>query len=230
MAEDGAMQRALPLLLALLIPAAALAQATGKRPPPPPVDALAAPGGAGFAVDGETGCWLWSRVVPPGATVRWSGPCLGGPATGQGELVWRFTQEGREQVVRYVGSLVAGRMHGAGTYYYANGSRFDGTFRDHLAQGEGIYAWADGRRYEGGIVNGLPSGRGVGTMPGGERYEGAFVNGRPHGDGLYRDAAGAAMRGAWREGCLEVSGRVVAFFRTLGQCQTLLRLPPDRPV
>jgi len=224
------MRHAIPWLIALALPAIAMAQAPGKRPPPPPPDALAAPGGAGFAVDEDTGCWLWSRVVPPGARVRWSGPCPGGPATGNGELVWQVPRDGQTLVIRYIGSLVAGRMHGTGTYYFANGSRYEGEFRDHTQQGRGRYFWNDGRHYHGGIVNGAPSGEGTGTEPGGERYEGSWLNGRPNGPGVYRDAGGVTTPGVWREGCAVVGGAALGFFRPAAQCEALLRVPAQRPV
>jgi len=40
-------------------------------------------------------------------------------------------------------------MHGQGTFSWADGRKYQGTFRSGMMDGYGLYEWNDGRRYEG---------------------------------------------------------------------------------
>ena len=44
-------------------------------------------------------------------------------------------------------------MDGKGIYYYNNGDRYEGDFRNHKKEGKGIYYYNDGDRYEGDFRN-----------------------------------------------------------------------------
>ena len=51
---------------------------------------------------------------------------------------------------RYEGETNAkGEPHGQGSYYYANGDRYKGHFKDDTLHGQGVFEWAVGARYEG---------------------------------------------------------------------------------
>jgi len=70
--------------------------------------------------------------------------------------------------------------HGRGVFTFANGSRYEGDFRDGKFDGRGVYTFADGDRYEGEVRDGRANGRGVATLHG-DRYEGEWR------DGCFRD-------------------------------------------
>ena len=40
-------------------------------------------------------------------------------------------------------------LNGKGIYYHADGSRYDGDFKDGILHGNGIYYYSDGRKIEG---------------------------------------------------------------------------------
>ena len=44
--------------------------------------------------------------------------------------------------------------NGQGTYTFANGERYVGSFRDNQLSGEGTYTWPSGKTYTGRFENG----------------------------------------------------------------------------
>lgn len=38
---------------------------------------------------------------------------------------------------------------GTGYFRWADGSTYEGEFKDNLIEGKGLYKWSDGREYEG---------------------------------------------------------------------------------
>ncbi len=44
----------------------------------------------------------------------------------------------------YAGDWVAWKYHGNGVARYADGSRYEGEFREGLRHGRGSFSWADG--------------------------------------------------------------------------------------
>ena len=52
-------------------------------------------------------------------------------------------------------------MSGQGTYSFANGNRFEGSFQDNKIHGEGTYYFANGDRYVGTWMDGERQGPGV---------------------------------------------------------------------
>jgi hypothetical protein len=66
---------------------------------------------------------------------------------------------------------------------------------------------ADGTRYEGGFKNGTLHGQGVWQGDGGRRYEGEYKAGVFHGKGMYTFASGDRCAGTWREGRIQGEGQ-----------------------
>ncbi len=126
---------------------------------------------------------------------------------------------------RYVGYKRGNVCHGHGTYYWADGSRYEGNFnQDQLEgygilynpddtkayegyfhkdnpHGEGTLYFTNGRKYVGEWKNGAESGRGV-LYDADERiiYEGDWSNGKPNGKGTYYWADGRKYVGDFRNG------------------------------
>jgi hypothetical protein len=166
------------------------------RPPAPPANSLAEPGRPGWSVDARNGCWVWNAHPQPGETVSWSGACPRGPAQGQGQGEWRWTEGGQPRVQRFSGTRREGRMEGRGTYTWANGARYEGEYRDDRRHGRGTQTWANGYR-----------------------YEGEWRDGRADGYGEYYDAAsGIWYRGQWTGGCHRGANGRAAIDRPLSEC------------
>lgn len=52
-------------------------------------------------------------------------------------------------------------MEGFGVYYWADGRRYEGQYKNDKKQGFGYYYWTDGRRYEGWWNKGKQHGLGT---------------------------------------------------------------------
>lgn len=103
-------RRLSPVLLATLCGGAAMAQ---PRPAPPHPDSMAHGSRPGWVLDGRNGCWVWREEPGFGLAVSWSGACPGGPATGEGVLVWEWTtREGERRRARWRATLDQGRVVG----------------------------------------------------------------------------------------------------------------------
>lgn len=112
----------------------------------------------------------------------------------------------------YIGGCVSGDcVNGTGVYRYADGSRFEGSFRNGYKHGDGRTFDASGRlvreeRFEGGasvgrcVAGNCIDGTGTFEMAAGGRYEGQFAQGAPHGQGTLTEASGTVAKGTFRDG------------------------------
>lgn len=109
-----------------------------------------------------------------------------------------IVHESQEAVFFLNGDIYDGEYNGQGTFYYADGSSWTGTWKDDkrldgngtvkydsgdyyigeykngVREGNGKYFFADGRTYEGECHNDKWNGRGIFTFPDGRKYEGEF--------------------------------------------------------
>ena len=143
------------------------------------------PFGPDWLVAENQPCQLWNGGSMSGDTVTWSGSCVDGKASGEGQAVWRSAFGDDD----YEGSMRAGKVHGYGIHDFV-GNRYEGEFRDGVRWGEGSLVWADGDRYEGGWRNDTMHGQGTLTEADGHRYEGGFRDGEKHGRGTYTTVYG----------------------------------------
>ena len=60
----------------------------------------------------------------------------------------------------------------------------------YVQHGRGKQSWADGSKYEGEWRNGMAHGIGLIQHPNGDQYEGEFMNGQANGFGAYIYANG----------------------------------------
>ena len=113
---------------------------SGTSPPAvgaaPGADVPPRPRGAGFSPDQtcagkpagaacwmeiaqQPGCYVWNSSLATGASVTWTGECVGGLAQGTGTLTW--ISDGNQQT--NTGRLQDGRMTGSWVVRYADGDR-----------------------------------------------------------------------------------------------------------
>lgn len=154
----------------------------------------AAPLPSTWMADARTGCKVWDPQPEPQESVRWSGGCQGGFASGPGVTEWLEHGLSTERVE---GARVAGHLQGKGVQTSANGDRFEGAWVDDRKQGHGSYTAADGRSYVGEFKDDQFDGQGVLTDRKGNRYEGAWKGGRRNGQGRYIGADGTSFTGVW---------------------------------
>ena len=99
-----------------------------------------------------------------------------------------------------------GKMEGFGVMKFANGSVYEGQWKEDQRMGRGKMKYPDGKVYEGEFFAGKPEGRGVFKYPSGDVYEGDFVQGRWDGVGTFTTKKGEEYTGQWKEGKLEGQG------------------------
>ncbi len=135
-----------------------------------------------------------------------------GGYTGHGTFVWANGD-------RYEGTFVDGKRTGRGTFVWQNGTRYVGDFVDNMITGTGTMTSPNGTRYEGDFVNGRRTGQGTMISVAGSRYEGAWQNGRPHGFGTKTDASGTTFTGTWTNGCLWQGDVLTIFANSAAGCE-----------
>jgi len=93
-----------------------------------------------------------------------------------------------------------GQMHGIRSW--PSGDRYEGDFKNYLADGKGSFIRADGLRYKGDFVAGKMEGEGEMLFSDGGVYQGSWHDDKPNGRGTMRSANGQIYRGFWTDGCL----------------------------
>lgn len=91
-----------------------------------------------------------------------------------------------------------------GIAIYADGSRYEGEFRNFKQHGKGKMVFAKGGQYEGDFADNEAHGEGTVIFDNGDRYDGGWRHNRPHGRGVSR-IAGQQNAGIWEMGCLSAA-------------------------
>ncbi len=99
---------------------------------------------------------------------------------------------------RYEGKWKDNNRIGKGIYYFANGDRYEGEWKDGIQYGQVTYYFANGDRYEGGWKLASMDGQGTYYHANGERYEGEWKYDTQHGQGTYYFANGDRYEGEWK--------------------------------
>lgn len=87
-----------------------------------------------------------------------------------------------------------------GPFELDNGAVFVGNWsKDGLRFGPGMQIWTDGSKYEGQWRNDMANGRGRLIHSDGDVYIGEWLNDKAHGYGVYTHMDGAKYEGEWKE-------------------------------
>ena len=109
--------------------------------------------------------------------------------------------------VGYIGERnAAGQMHGRGVYRYADGTVYEGDFKDGKKHGRGVYRFANGSVYEGDWKDGKEHGQGVCRYADGAVYEGNWKDSNMYGRGVLRYANGVMYEGDFNDDKLHGRG------------------------
>ena len=103
----------------------------------------------------------------------------------------------------YHGGTLRQKMHGPGTYTYANGDSFTGVWLNGYKQsGEGTIIYTNGPVYNGTLLNGKRNGEGTYTEPDGDSFTGTFLDDAwQTGEGTITFSnTGGTYTGAWLNG------------------------------
>ena len=82
-----------------------------------------------------------------------------------------------------------------GTFFFSDGGKYVGEWKDDKKHGQGTYTFADGDKYVGEYIDGKKHGQGTYTFADGEKYVGELLDGKKHGQGTYTFADGKKETG-----------------------------------
>lgn len=117
--------------------------------------------------DADNSCWVFDGYPSPGETVKWSGACKDGLASGEGTETFYLNGKFAE---RRTGTFTSGSLNGHGVAAVADGTTYDGEWRYGARQGHGMLKLPNGGKYVG-----LWPGQGVYTGADGHSCEAAVV-------------------------------------------------------
>ena len=100
-------------------------------------EATPEPFGPNWIVTANQPCQLYNPNPEPGESVTWSGACVNGKASGKGRFIWHHSAG----VDVYDGEYRDGKPHGYGTVTWADGTRFEGQWRNGCFEKDGQIAW-----------------------------------------------------------------------------------------
>lgn len=100
------------------------------------------------------------------------------------------------------------KRSGFGTHVYADGSKYEGEFKDGMYHGVGVFT-SDGSRYEGEFKDNHFNGRGTLTHPNGNKYIGEFKDGMRNGQGTFTNAKGEKYIGEFKDGYRDGKGTLI---------------------
>ncbi len=106
-------------------------------------------------VTNQPACHLWNPGLAAGATVAWTGECVGGYAQGTGTVYWRY--DGGVQTED--GSLLDGKQHGTWLVQEADGDISEGLNVNGQRQGTWTWWFTNGNVKESPYMNGERNGR-----------------------------------------------------------------------
>ncbi len=109
------------------------------------------------------------------------------------------------------GSLYEGfwkndKANGRGRLIHADGDVYEGEWKDDKAHGFGRYMHTDGAQYEGYWKEDKQHGQGKETWPDGAQYEGDYVDGKKDGKGSFRWADGSTYQGQFSDNNIHGEG------------------------
>ena len=110
---------------------------------------------------------------------------------------------------RYVGKVNEMGQTSQGTFYYADGGVYNGSFAQGLAEEDGVYESKDRRIvYSGNLDKGLFDGQGY-LSTNGSIYRGSFKEGFPDGYGEYKSKEGWTYKGPFSRGVFDGNGTII---------------------
>ena len=91
--------------------------------------------------------------------------------------------------------MIQGYANGGVVMVFADGARFEGTFKPETNETFGVWQTANGTEYQAKFVESRAAGPGIMSDKNGTRYEGDLVGGEWRGHGVVRDKAGVVFEG-----------------------------------
>lgn len=107
----------------------------------------------------------------------------------------------------YEGKFHRGEVYGKGTLITSSGEKYIGFFVNGIKQGRGKMSWSNGDSHVGYWMDGYLKGRGTYTWNNGTVFDGKFLNNLRSGRGIEKFPEGSKYEGLWRDGKVWGSGK-----------------------
>lgn len=147
--------------------------------------------GVCYYTDGSKYSGQWEHRYPSGRGTKtfadgnkWAGQWIKGqPVDAKGNIVEVIVEkdEGDGTDVQ-IGCITGDCENGEGSFAYADGSKYEGTFRDGKIDGQGTWVYPSGEKYVGGFKENFMHGSGVLYQKAGKKLVGEWVEGEYVGD------------------------------------------------
>ena len=99
----------------------------------------------------------------------------------------------------FIGNVINSKKEGKGIFYYNNGAKYEGEYKNDLRNGKGIFYYKEGHIYDGEWENDKKHGRGILYINSGEIYEGEFKEGLFDGFGIFNYSGGEKYIGEFKD-------------------------------
>ena len=98
------------------------------------------------------------------------------------------------------GCISGNCINGKGTYFYEDGNKYDGEWKNDKMEGRGTYTWKGGDRYTGKYRNNKREGHGIYFYENGNKYVGEWKKGKKNGLGTQINTNSTVQSGRWENG------------------------------
>ena len=82
-----------------------------------------------------------------------------------------------------------------GTFFWLDGTKYIGEYKDGKNHGQGTFILPDGRKYIGEFKDDKYHGQGTFTLPGGQKYVGDWKDNKKNGQGTFTFPSGQKLSG-----------------------------------
>ena len=114
-------------------------------------------------------------------------------------LICGYIQAKDTEMGTFVNSMGRDYLHGQGTYYWTNGGRYEGEWKDRKRHGQGTHFYANGDRYKGEWYDDKRHGQGT-EFRADVRYNGHWKDDKLHGQGTsFRPDGSVRYNGQWKD-------------------------------
>lgn len=151
----------------------------------------------------ENAAWIFISIL---VSITFSTPPLIAqeslpPCSGDDVAAWHECQSTSNYIEgRYSGEFRYGKPDGHGTFFWPDGRKFVGEFRDSKRV-NGTETLPDGKTYTGDLKDGKFHGKGrIISSDGTSSYQGEFKNNLPNGQGTLRNSDGSKFVGGFNNG------------------------------
>ncbi|MEM6963745.1 MAG: caspase family protein [Bacteroidota bacterium] len=110
---------------------------------------------------------------------------------------------------KYIGTFKNGKMNGDGALYFSNGNKYFGQWKNQYREGKGKMVFSNGDTFRGNFKMGKMNGKGTMEYANGSKYNGNWIDDQATGKGQFFFTDGKIYNGDFRNGNLHGEGTMI---------------------